>query len=252
MREEKHMLDTYSILKNSPIPLYHQLKEILKEIIAHQAPHTPLPSETELSVHFSISRPTIRQALTELVNEGYIYRSKGKGTFVKPQKFTRNFGQWHGSMGEEITELGYTVSTRILVMEYVFADETLIHRFPLHHRQKLLYIERVRAVEHTPILFIKSFLPSEKVAGFDKVDLTDTSLHHALETSYGYTIARTRRILEAVAATGEQADFLDVSEGTPLQYFENIVYLDTGEPIEYSFGWYRGDAVRLTFEYTKR
>ncbi len=246
------MLDSYSILKNSPIPLYHQLKEILKEIIAHQAPHTPLPSETEISLHFGISRPTIRQALTELVNEGYIYRSKGKGTFVKPQKFTRNFGQWHGSMGEEITQLGYTVSTRILRMEYVFADEALLHLFPLEHRQKMLCIERVRAVEHTPILFIKSFLPSEKVKGFETVDLTDTSLHHALESTYGYTIERTRRILEAVAADGDQADYLDVPVGTPLQYFENIVYLDNGEPIEYSFGWYRGDTVRLTFEYTKR
>ncbi len=245
------MLESYSLLKNSPIPLYHQLKEILKEIIASQSPHTPLPSETELSAHFGISRPTIRQALSELSIEGYIYKSKGKGTFVSPKKFTRNFGHWHGSMGEEIIKLGYKVHTRILTCEHLYADEKLMNQFNLQHKEHVIHIERIRSVEETPILYIHSFLPAELVPGIEGIDLTDVSLHQTIEKEFQCSISRTRRTLEAVAAGEKEADSLNVDRGTPLQYFENTVYLTTEVPIEYSYGWYRGDTVRLTFEYLK-
>ena len=55
--------------KNIPIPLYYQLKEILLEYIKehHKDEELPIPTEKELSEHFQISRPTVRQAINELV-----------------------------------------------------------------------------------------------------------------------------------------------------------------------------------------
>jgi DNA-binding transcriptional regulator YhcF (GntR family) len=74
-----------SVLERSnPLPLYYQLKEVLRQQIraGHLAPHTAIPSEPELVARYHVSRATVRQALNELVNEGLLYRQHGKGTFV--------------------------------------------------------------------------------------------------------------------------------------------------------------------------
>src|SRR2546429_9533243 len=70
--------------RSNPLPLYYQLKEVLKEQIraGHLAPHTSIPSEPELVNSYHVSRATVRQALTELVHEGLLYRQHGKATFV--------------------------------------------------------------------------------------------------------------------------------------------------------------------------
>src|SRR6266852_3514872 len=70
--------------RSNPLPLYYQLKQVLRQQISagHLAPHTAIPSEPELVARYRVSRATVRQALTELVHEGLLYRQHGKGTFV--------------------------------------------------------------------------------------------------------------------------------------------------------------------------
>ncbi len=77
--------------KEIPIPLYYQLKEILLEEIKQAAPGTSLPTELELCEQFDISRPTVRQAINELVVEGYLTRMKGKSTLLLNPKFSKTF-----------------------------------------------------------------------------------------------------------------------------------------------------------------
>ncbi|MDR2670807.1 MAG: GntR family transcriptional regulator, partial [Oscillospiraceae bacterium] len=74
--------------KNTPIPLYFQLKQLILGMIeaGDLRPGDLLPTEQALGGIFSISRSTTRQALSELVLEGYLYRAKGKGTFVAQPK----------------------------------------------------------------------------------------------------------------------------------------------------------------------
>src|SRR5918911_3838227 len=71
--------------RSNPVPLYYQLKEVLRQQIhaGHLAPHSAIPSEPELVARYHVSRATVRQALTELVHEGLLYRQHGKGTFVR-------------------------------------------------------------------------------------------------------------------------------------------------------------------------
>src|SRR4051812_17560519 len=79
------------MLKNGPMPRYYQLKEIIRQKVSNGlwAPGTPIPSERELCEQYGISRMTARQSITELVNEGYLYREQGKGTFVAQPKITQ-------------------------------------------------------------------------------------------------------------------------------------------------------------------
>src|SRR5258708_26715588 len=70
--------------RSNPLPLYYQLKEVLRQQIraGHLEPHAAIPSEPELVASYHVSRATVRQALNELVHEGLLYRQHGKGTFV--------------------------------------------------------------------------------------------------------------------------------------------------------------------------
>src|SRR6266446_8799083 len=80
-----------AIYKNSPLPRYYQLKEIMRERIrsGEWKPGDLIPSERELGEKYGISRMTARQAITDLVNEGLFYREQGKGTFVSRHKITQ-------------------------------------------------------------------------------------------------------------------------------------------------------------------
>ncbi len=74
--------------KDSPIPYYHQLKELLRHRIQAGVwpPGSQLPTEAEICRMFGVSRTTVRQALSELLHEGLIRRERGRGTFVNKPK----------------------------------------------------------------------------------------------------------------------------------------------------------------------
>lgn len=82
----------FLVNRNSPVPLYIQLKDIIKEQIAEGIliPDKPLPSERELCTIYDISHITVRQALVELTKEGTLFRVPGRGTYVKDGKYFSN------------------------------------------------------------------------------------------------------------------------------------------------------------------
>ncbi|MEG1301833.1 MAG: GntR family transcriptional regulator, partial [Erysipelotrichaceae bacterium] len=73
-------------------------------------PNDKLPTEEELCKTFSISRPVIRQAYSELINEGIITRYKGKGTFVKEREIKGAFFRELSNFQNEMIRLGLNPS----------------------------------------------------------------------------------------------------------------------------------------------
>src|SRR5690348_17809161 len=113
-----------TIFRNSPVPRYHQLKEILRERVrsGEWQPGDLIPSERELSESYSISRMTARQAITDLVNEGVFYREQGKGTFVSRNKITQQLMRLTG-FTEDMSARGQHPSTQVLSAQVCPADE---------------------------------------------------------------------------------------------------------------------------------
>src|SRR6266576_2922365 len=104
-----------AIYRNSPLPRYYQLKEIMRERIraGEWKPGDLIPSERELGEKYGISRMTARQAITDPVNEGLFYREQGKGTFVSQRKITQPLIRLTG-FTEDIRAPGKRSSTRVI------------------------------------------------------------------------------------------------------------------------------------------
>src|SRR5215831_21401332 len=106
--------------RSNPLPLYYQLKQVLKQQITagHLAPHSTIPSEPELVARYRVSRATVRQALTELVHEGLLYRQHGKGTFVCEPRVQQTLSEL-ASFSEELKRRGKHPGGLLIVSELV-------------------------------------------------------------------------------------------------------------------------------------
>ncbi|MGF8289295.1 GntR family transcriptional regulator, partial [Klebsiella pneumoniae] len=84
-------MSNFGLQQNTSVPLYRQLKDkILSDISSGKlAEGEKIPTEIELSELYNISRITVRNAVKELVAEGYLVKKQGKGTFVCLPKIER-------------------------------------------------------------------------------------------------------------------------------------------------------------------
>lgn len=240
-----------TIDKSTPVPLYYQLKEILLEKIQDEAVGSSFPTELELCDRFGISRPTVRQAINELVNEGYLTRFKGKGTFVATPRIKQDFLIILESFNQEMEKKGLHPRTRVLECTVTTANEHVARMLQIPKGNKVVQLRRLRFTEDIPIVIVQTFLPHEVVGDIIKKDLENESMYDILERDFGCTIDRAVRTLQATVAGEYEARLLRLKSGAPIQFIETVTYLTTGAPIEFSIAHYRGDRNTFTYELRK-
>lgn len=235
--------------RNSPVPMYYQLKNIVLDEIKKGSlkPGDLLPSELELGEIYDLSRTTIRQAIIELVGEGYLYRVKGKGTFVAKPKLLQDFMRKIESYDEQIRRLGMTPSTKVLKNDTVEACEEVANALGVHVGSEVVLLRRLRYANDEPIVILDTFLTPNCI-GVTKMDMEKHGLYSFLARSREMEIKRVIRNFEAVAATEEMSAYLQVDLGHPIQLVTTIGFNQKGIPVEYSIAEYRGDKNRFTVE----
>lgn len=229
--------------KNVPIPLYYQLKELIISEIkkGNYKGNSMIPTEKEFSDIFSISRTTVRQAITELVQEGWLYRVKSKGTFVTFPKVNQDFIQRLESFNEQILRSGRTPSTQLLDFQVIGADESTAKSLDIPIGSRVFSLHRLRFADHEPIVVVKTYLPYDICPELKDHDLSKASLYAILGEKASSRIHHVRRLVEAVAATEEDSRYLGLAAGDPIQFFTSIGYNEAQKPVEYSLARYRGD-----------
>lgn len=237
----------YKLDKSIPIPLYFQLKGLILQQIKEGSYKVgdSIPTEKELSDIYDISRTTVRQAVTELVQEGWLYRVKSKGTFVRAPKIEQSFIQALGSFNDQILELGMTPSTEVLDFEVIEVPEEVASHLNLAKGEKVLYIHRRRFADSEPIVMVETYLPYHKCEFVLNRDLVKESLYPILSESNETKICKIRRFIEAVEAEKYDIKHLNMAKGKAIQQFISIGYNHKDEPIEYSLARYRGDKNRF-------
>lgn len=225
------------------IPLYYQLMQLFRQQIEdgnYQAGDA-FPSENELCIRYGVSRPTVRQAINELVNEGLLHRIKGKGTFVSIPKIEQDFMQKLVSFSEEMRQKGLKARTQVLNLSIMPASKTVAAHLALAIDEPVFCLERLRFINEEPIVVVTTYVPQKNCPSLDQYDLTNNSLYDTLERFFGLRICRARRILEVETATEEDAGLLDIEEGSPIQLSRTIAMNQFDKPVEFSIARYRGD-----------
>jgi len=239
--------------RGSPLPIYYQLKEALKQQIESGAlkPHDRMPSERELEEAYHISRMTARRALAELEAEGYIYRVQGKGSFVAEPKVRQGL-LWLTSFTEDTRGRGMRAGAKVLRAEVV-KDERVARRLGLDPAEEFVMLQRLRLADGKPMALETSYLRRHFCPGLEKYDFTDRSLYRTLQEEYGLRLGRAEQTVEAKVADEFEAELLGVKPGTPMLSMERITYLDDGQtPIEFVRSVYRGDRYKLYVELKRR
>lgn len=235
--------------KDSGLPLYEQVEARLRAAIesAAFAPHSPIPTERELSEGFGVSRVTIRKALGKLEGDGLLYRRQGAGTFVSPSqgRIEKNlsritsFSEDMRARGLEPSSAWISKSTGTVTPEEALAlglsPGAPIHRFV-----------RIRYADKQAMAFETSTIPAEYLPSIDEVE---ASLYEALER-HGNRPVKALQRLRAVSVDENIASRLGVLAGSPALLIERRGFARGGLPIEITTSYYRGDAYDFLTELT--
>ena len=138
---------------DSPIPLYYQLREIIRDKIMNEdwGYGTEIPSELKLCDEFNLCRATVKQAMDGLVNEGLIVRKKGKGSFVVYQKITENF-LLEPAFSKKSGEAGLNDYSTVIFSDFTETDRRMQKVLELEENGEVYQIERLHYIDGKPVL----------------------------------------------------------------------------------------------------
>ncbi|MFD0871414.1 HTH-type transcriptional repressor yvoA [Chlamydia abortus] len=224
-----------------PVPLYHQLKEIFDAKIANGEwkPGQLIPTENELIAQYKVSRTTVREAVTALVNEGKLEKKQGKGTLVCNPKLVERLGRLTG-FTEEMIAKGFVPGAKVLEVGEIDPPPVVRERLLSGKEEKVLHIQRIRLANEEPIAIERTYWPLEIGRWFLQEDLENIAFYSVLE-QHGIQLRDADEGISSTAASKKDAQLLNIKERDPLLRMERITYALNGMPIEYTFTDYRSD-----------
>jgi GntR family transcriptional regulator len=235
--------------KGSPIPLYYQIADRIREEILTGTlpPGSQLPSERELTQRMGVSRMTTRQAVAYLVREGLLDVRPGVGTFVTEPKFTHNALHLL-SFTEQMAERGEAVSSQVLEQTLVTPPKRMAEQLTLEPNEATVRIVRLRLANKTPVLLETTYLPARLCPGLERTDLTTYSLYRLLESEYGLSPQHARQTFEVTTANKYEQELFGLPAETVMILMEGVTYGANGQPVECFKAVYRGDRFKFAFE----
>lgn len=236
--------------RTSAIPLYQQLGEILRSRIeaGEWSPNTKIPSEHELNREYGLSRMTVRQVLTSLVNEGLLFRVQGKGTYVAPGKISAKSPAYTG-MRQQLEDAGYKTSTELVDASVGKADKHVASHLGIDAGDEVVTITRLRRVEDEPVSLHISSVPLGLAPSLLKEDSASEQLCVILDREYGLVMGHVEETLESTRASRWEGEKLSINPGEPLLLLRQQVSTPDGIPFEYTRILLRGDRIRLSYSY---
>ncbi|MHB8255534.1 MAG: GntR family transcriptional regulator [Acidiferrobacter sp.] len=232
-------------LSPSPLPLYAQIKEALRARIldGSYGIHAQMPSESELMHRFSVSRITVRQALSDLCQEGLIFKVQGKGSYVSKPKVSQSLTTLQG-LGEAMGQAGHGITSQVLGFRSLTPDPDMVSRLKLAPDAMVGEIRRVRYVDGAPLSLDVSYFPETIAYQLLEQDLETRDVFVILETELGYRLGHAELEMGAMLADSEIAAALAVVPGAPILRLDRLTYDEHGYPLDYEHLYCRGDQLQ--------
>jgi GntR family transcriptional regulator len=207
-------------------------------------PGALLPAEPELVSQYKVSRITIRQALDLLAGEGLIVRQRGRGTFVAAPSLEQAMVRIV-NFTRDMEQRGLRAGTEVLSADLIPAPQHIAQKLDVPVGEELVYLERLRLADSTPLAIEESHLVHRYCPGLLKENFQNRSLREHLDKRYGLRWSRARQVIRAIQAAPEIARHLEVPTGDPLLHIERVSYSQQNVPMEFLRVYYRGDRYSL-------
>lgn len=235
--------------KTDGIPLYVKIRESLREkIIAGEIERgQKLPSEDELAAQYGVSRMTVRQGTSDLIDDGLLYRRHGVGTFVTLPHIERDHSQLTDFF-ENSTLRGIDARASILEIEVIPASPIIAHKLLLNTNDLVIHIKTLREADDIPITLHDSFIPHSLFSDLIQEDLLTFEVQHLWSkfAEKGYPIKQATQKIEAQLADPSLANLMEINQDSPILFKERTVYAEDGTPVEFTYCYNRGDMYSLT------
>ncbi|MFD1738033.1 GntR family transcriptional regulator [Bacillus salitolerans] len=227
------MIDT-----NNPIPLHLQIKNVIANDIKKGVYKEKIPSERDLMDRFSVSRTTVREAVSHLVQDGVLEKIHGKGTFISQTPPVHEWLDSLNSLTETVKRMGMVPGSKLLnngiIQESTYISELL-------NVDTVYTIERLRTANSTPIAIERHFYSEEIGLKLAKYDLDTTTIYDLLENHLGLELVEAEQFISCKEISSEDAIHLGVPKGSSVLSVERRITDATGEPIEYYISYFRPD-----------
>lgn len=229
------------------IPKYYQIYEDLLAMIRQGefSEGDRFPSDTELVKSFNVSRGTIREAIKLLIQQGFLVREQGKGTFITYQKITQDSYKLIG-FTEVMAQHGIKASAKIIEKKIIDPAPNIVQVMNLREGERVVRVIRLRYGDKEPLIIERSFFRYNLFRPIMDMDLEKNSIFELLyrhtTTRLGYAMQR----IEAMAAGQSEHELLKVDLGTPLLLMKRFIQAKDGTYFQYSEDVYRSDRITFT------
>lgn len=237
------------ISKTDGIPLYVKIRESLREKITSGEIERgqKLPSEDELAAQYGVSRMTVRQSTSDLIDDGLLYRRHGVGTFVTLPHIERDHSQLTDFF-ENSNRRGMNARAAILKLEVIPAIPKIAQKLLLKTNDLLINIKTLREVDDILVTLHDSYIPHGLFSEFIQGNSLTFEVQHLWSkfAEKGYPVKWATQKLEARLADPNLAQVMQIKLGSPILFKERTVFAEDGTPVEFTYCYNRGDLYSLT------
>ncbi len=236
--------------RRSYTPLYVQLADLLAQeirngrILIGQL----LPSETDLSERYGISRITVRQAMARLVHEKLVRRERGRGTFAIGGKVETQVSPVNRSFEEEMHTLGLPFRVRLLGYERLIPPPGIATTLQIPLGEKVYRLERLRLLRNRPFGIEIRYLPQMIGEKVPRQQIQRGSVYTMIQEVLRGPVTRIQFVVSSIPASRSEASLLQTRVGAPLLVREHTYFALGDRPVLAGTVLFRGDLYRFRFE----
>lgn len=207
-----------------------------------------IPSERTLCDLYGVSRMTARQAITQLVNEGILYRETGKGTYVSTKQFAQKNVK---SFTETLKEQGFDPSTQVLEFSIVYHLKEISSIMELPIETQFYKIKRLRLGNKVPIACETVYIPLQLCPNLKEQEIDD-SLYEVLQRVYGYIVGSVSNDIDACISNRMMMQLFDVQKPVALLKIKGVSFTLEGVKLFYEESYYRSNLYKYQVDIYKR
>ncbi|MBP9477572.1 MAG: GntR family transcriptional regulator [Sebaldella sp.] len=225
---------------------FYEIEEYLLNNIkkSFYLPDEKIESENELVKKFGVSRMTCRKAIENLVQRNYLYKIKGKGTYVKDNS-NKHIIYLNETIGfsERTKRENLNPVTKVLKYEERVPEDGIREKLRLKKEEKIVYLKRLRFINNEPVVVEITYIPIKFI--------NEKKLNEFFESKYNYALGENYKIIEmqkeymGILPSRDIKELLEIKGNVPVFKQEITSILADGEIFEYTKAFYNQEKYKF-------